>query len=74
MCTEQSDGAGNDATVYTFKSVNNEKLKKLSAFISDKKYQTSAAQYAVWSLMDNDDINSIYSADSTEENELKKFR
>ncbi len=73
MCTEQSDGAGNDGTIYTFKSVNNDKLKKLADFIGGKKYQTSAGQYAVWSLMNNDDINSIYSSDSTEENELKKF-
>ncbi len=73
MCTEQNDGAGSDVTLYTLKPVNDEKLRKLSTFISDKKYQTSAAQYAVWSLMNDDDINSIYSSDSTEEKELKKF-
>lgn len=73
MCTERNDGAGNDETIYTFKSNSNEKLKKLSDFIGTKKYQTSAGQYAVWSLINNDDINSIYSSDSTEENELKKF-
>jgi hypothetical protein len=73
MCTEHSDGSGNESTIYSFAPVTNEKLKKLSAFISEKKYQSSAAQYAVWSLMDNNDINSIYSSDSTEENDLKKF-
>lgn len=73
MCTEHNDGSGNDATMYSFLPANNEKLKKLSGFINEKKYQSSAAQYAVWSLMDNNDINSIYSSDTTEENELKKF-
>ena len=73
MCTEHTDGSGNSSTIYSFLPSNNEKLKKLSAFINEKKYQSSAAQYAVWSLMDNNDINSIYSSDSTEENDLKKF-
>ncbi|MDB5227316.1 MAG: hypothetical protein JWN78_1509 [Bacteroidota bacterium] len=73
MCTEQQDRSGDDETVYTFKPVNNEKLRKLADFISEKKYQTTAAQYAVWSLMNNDDLNSIYSADTTEENDLRKF-
>ncbi len=73
MCIESGDGSGKDETIYTYKSGNNDKLKKLAAFIASKKYQTSTAQYAVWSLMNNDDINSIYGADSTEENDLKKF-
>jgi hypothetical protein len=73
MCTEQSDGAGNNETVYTFKPNDNKNLKKLSEFIQSKKYQTTTAQYAVWSLMNNSDINSIYGADSTEETDLKKF-
>lgn len=73
MCTEHNNASGDESTVYTFKPVANEKLKKLAKFISEKKYQSTAAQYAVWSLMDDDDINSIYSSDSTEENDLKKF-
>jgi hypothetical protein len=73
MCTEQKDGAGNNETVYIYQPNNQKQLKQLSAFIHLKKYQTSAAQYAVWSLMNNSDLNSIYSSDSTEENELKKF-
>lgn len=73
MCIESGDGSGNDETIYTFNTGNNDKLQKLAAFIDSKKYQTSTAQYAVWSLMNNDDINSIYGADSTEENDIKKF-
>lgn len=73
MCTERRDGAGTSQTVYTFAKGNNNNLKKLSEFIQAKKYQTSAAQYAVWSLMDNSDLNSIYAADSTEEKDLKKY-
>ena len=73
MCTEQNNGAGNNETVYNLQANNNKNLKQLSEFIQAKKYQTSAAQYAVWSLMDNTDLNSIYSADSTEEKDLKKY-
>lgn len=73
MCTEQKDGAGTNETFYKLQANNNQNLKKLSEFIQTKKYQTSAAQYAVWSLMNNSDLNSIYSSDSTEEKELKKY-
>jgi len=73
MCTEQNDRSGGATTTYTYQPVSNEPLKKLAKFIGDKKYQSSAAQYAVWSLMDDDDINSIYSADSVEERQLKDF-
>lgn len=73
MCTERMDATGNDETIYIYKQGNNSNLIKLTAFINSKKYQTSAAQYAVWTLINNDEINSIYAADSTEENDLKKF-
>lgn len=73
MCTEQNNASGNSETSYMFTDKKNEHLTKLTNFISTKKYQTSAAQYAVWSLMNNSDINAIYAADSTEENDLKKF-
>lgn len=73
MCTEPNDGSGSNETIYTFKPESNEQLKKLSQFINQKGYQSSAAQYAVWSLVSDRDINSIYSSDSTEENELKRF-
>jgi hypothetical protein len=73
MCTEENDGSGKEETIYTFSPARDTSLKKLADFIALKKYQTSAAQYAVWSLMNKSDLNTIYSADSTEEKELKKF-
>lgn len=73
MCTEQSDRSGNGNLRYTFKPAGNETLRKLATFIGENQYQSSAAQYAVWSLMNNNDINSIYSSDSIEEMNLKKF-
>ena len=73
MCIEPNDASGNGETVYMFKAVNDEKLKKLSDFIAQHKYQSSAAQFAVWCLVSDGDINSIYSSDSTEENNLKRF-
>jgi hypothetical protein len=73
MCTESHDGSGNDKTAYTFQSSQNPKLKQLCDFISTKKYQTAAAQNAVWTLMNNDDLNNIYAADTLEENNLIRF-
>lgn len=73
MCTEQSDAAGNEQTIYSYQPGNNDTLRKLAAFISEKQYQTSAAQYAVWSLMDKGDLNGIFAADTAEENNLKRF-
>ena len=73
MCTERGDGAGSETTTYTFLASNNDTLKKLSKFIAQNKYHTSAAQFAVWTLMDNDDINGVISADTTEENKLKQL-
>lgn len=73
MCMERSDGSGDNETVYNYVVGNNNNLKKLSDFIAQKKYQSSTAQYAVWTLMNNDDINFIYGSDTTEENELKRY-
>ncbi len=73
MCTEQHDGSGNNETVYHVATRSGENLKKLTAYIADKHYQTSSAQYAVWSLMDNTELSTIYSSDTTEENDLRKF-
>lgn len=73
MCIEQNNSAGNEETIYTFKKGINDKLQKLANFIYTHNYQTSAAQYAVWCLTDNTDLNSIISADSIEENSLKQF-
>jgi hypothetical protein len=73
MCTESHDGSGNDKTTYTFQPSQNPKLKKLCDFIQSKKYQTSAAQHAVWALMNNGDLSNIYAADTVEENNLIRF-
>lgn len=73
MCTEQSDRSGNSESIYSYQPAKNEPLKKLASFINTKNYQSSAAQYAVWSLVNDEDINSIFSSDSTEEKELKQF-
>lgn len=74
MCTEPNDGSGDSSTIYTFLAGKNDTLSKLANFIDEHHYQSSAGQYAVWSLVEKErDLNSIYSADSTEENSLKRF-
>lgn len=73
MCIEQNDAAGAASTLYTITKGKNDTLKKLATFIAEKNYQTSAAQFAVWAFIDRNDVNNIYSSDSAEENDLKKF-
>lgn len=73
MCTESGDGCGNEKTRYTFQASQNQKLKKLCDYINTKKYQTAAAQNAVWALMNNNDLGGIYAADTAEENNLIRF-
>lgn len=72
MCTESSNSSGNGKTVYSYQPNTNDKLVKLATFIAEHKYQTSTAQHAVWALMNNEDVNNIYGADSTEEKLLRK--
>lgn len=72
MCTESSNSSGNGKTIYTYQPNTNEKLIKLASFIAEHKYQTATAQHAVWALMNNEDVNNIYGADSTEERQLRK--
>lgn len=73
MCTEKNDAAGDDSILYTFQPGKNDTLKKIANFITEKKYQTSAAQYAVWCLTNNVNLNNIIAADSSEENNLRRF-
>lgn len=73
MCTESGDKGGSDNTLYAFRTSGNEQLKKLSGFINDKKYQTSAAQSAVWALMNNSSLYNIFAADTAEEGNLLRF-
>ncbi len=73
MCTEPADASGDASTVYTYKAIDNEKMKALSAFIAKNNYQSAAAQQAMWCLVDNRDLNAIIAADSSEQNNLKRF-
>jgi hypothetical protein len=73
MCIEQSDRASGLNVLYTLKKNNDQKLLQLTQFLESKKLQTSAAQYAVWALVDSGDINTIFAADTAEENSLKRF-
>lgn len=73
MCIERGDASGSKTSIYNFMPSNNDTLKKLSDFIAKNKYYSSAAQFAVWTLINNDDINGIISADTTEENNLKQI-
>ena len=73
MCTESSNSSGNESTVYTFKKGKDEKLSKLAGFIAENKYQNSTGQLAVWTLLNNENINNIISSDSSEEGKFKKF-
>lgn len=66
MCIEPHDAAGNKGTHYTFLKSATDQLKLLSEFIAKKNYQSSAAQQAVWALVDKNPYPDIYSNDTAE--------
>ncbi|MCB0508780.1 MAG: hypothetical protein R2739_07290 [Chitinophagales bacterium] len=73
MCTEQSDMSGNSSIHYSIRPSKNDTLTELANFIAANKFQSAAGQLAVWTIADNSDINTVFSADSTEQEILKKY-
>jgi len=73
MCTEASDAGPSFTKNFNlgFRSIGS--LLDLTKLINQRKYQTDAAQNAVWCLTDNHDISSIYSSDTAMMYELRRF-
>ena len=69
MCIEEHNSAPRNTVVYKTGPMADEKLKKLTLFIQEKKYFNQTAQQAVWVMRGSRNINNIsgYSTDGWEE-------
>jgi hypothetical protein len=66
MCIEPHDAAASRGIGYKFLKSAVDQLKTLSEFIAKKNYQSSAAQHAVWALVEKKKYLDIYSNDTSE--------
>jgi len=60
MCTEQSDRGPSTDDLFALGATAEGSLLEVVQFISTKKYQTSAAQHAIWCITDSSNLGGIY--------------
>lgn len=60
LCTQQSDRGPSSEDEFALASMAEGNLLAVAQFLSRKKYQTSAAQHAVWCITDGANIGGIY--------------
>ncbi len=73
MCTQANHGAPSDVLNYRIGKRFSGNLLSLAELIDRKKYQSNAAQTAVWCLTDNYDLSSIWDADTAQTFALRRF-
>lgn len=73
MCTEAHDGGPSPDESFVLRNRAGGSLLQLTELINRKKYQTNAAQHAVWCLTDDYEISSIFSTDTAIMYELRAF-
>ncbi len=74
FCTESSDRSPGDGANYLLKKQKNLNLSKLIKFINENKMQkTYEGQNAVWTLMNNKELDNIVGYDTTKTKNLIKF-
>ncbi len=73
MCTEATDGSPSSAESFRMGKRTTGNLLGLAELLNRKKYQSDAAQDAVWCLTNNHDLSSISSSDTTMMYELRRF-
>ena len=73
MCTEAHDGGPTTEQEFNLGKRFSGNLLSLAEIINRKKYQSNAAQHAVWCLTDNYELSGIYDTDTTQMYELRRF-
>ncbi len=73
MCTQAHNGAPSDAQNFALGKRFSGNLLSLAELINRKKYQSNAAQNAVWCLTDNYELSGIVDADTTQTYALRRF-
>lgn len=72
-CMESSDAAGDAESTYTLKGKADEKLYKLVNYMSKNKVGASLGQKAVWTLIDEDDLENIYDKEKEDAEHLRNY-
>lgn len=73
MCTQMHDHSPGTESALTLNSMADGNLLTMARFISKNKFQSLAAQEAIWVITDNNDIGSIYSVNTEEMNALQSL-
>ncbi|MCW5906568.1 MAG: hypothetical protein KIS94_01830 [Chitinophagales bacterium] len=73
MCTEAHDGSPSEKQTFNLGKRFSGNILSLAELISRKRYQTDAAQKALWCLTDGYELSSIYSDDTTQMYDLRRF-
>jgi len=73
MCIESSNSGNNLETLFYVDGLAEEKLLKLTEEIQKRRSYNTLGQYAVWTLTDGNDLNSISGFDAEEALHLKTF-
>lgn len=73
MCTEAHDGGPSSGESFKLGKRFSGNLLSLAELINRKRYQTDAAQQAVWCLTNGYDLSGIYSDDTTQMYDLRRL-
>lgn len=73
MCTQASDRGPSETEHFSLGKRATGSLLGMAELVNRKRYQTDAAQNAVWCLTDNHDLQSISSSDTAMMYELRRF-
>lgn len=73
MCTEAHDASPAASQAYVLRNRATGNLLSLTALLNSKKYQSDAAQNAVWCLTNDYELSSIYSDDTAMMYTLRRF-
>ncbi len=73
MCSEAHDGGPSPTAKFVLRNRATGNLLGITELINRKKYQTSAAQNAVWCITDNYELQTIFSPDTVMMYDLRRF-
>ncbi len=73
MCGEAKDASPKSTDNFTIAENDNADLKGLALLIYKRNFQTDAGQHAIWTITDGYDAKEIVSADTLEQNTLRRY-
>ncbi len=65
MCTEKNDRGPDNEVLFAMGEMADGNLMEIVQFVNKKKFQSTAAQHAIWCITDNESLSGIYDAANT---------